>query len=1243
MAPRIFDPTLFKGQGALVTYGAMLAGHAAGSPELANVLADLKDRPLGVFLRWQVNPRIGMPAEPFRVWRRPALPLGEPAEIESEVIPLPPIGQVLSFSEPVVQFSGGVTAGPAPLRVVLLPVADGVGFENVLGVITFDLPPGGFRQVTFAASYITGVLMLGDALLTGVTALAVSAAEKIGGWELVETVGLPVDEGVWADLGPQTHGVKQGLTGAEVPAPDAAADRLKRGVNPWGWHPKFPDGDLAPKWEMPDAAQVIAAAQADLLPMLHDAMALPPFDQAGFTRDVAIPPPQSPAGQQMAGQDGKAVVAPLALLQMAVSSDPIQAVVLGFGTGYAYEDLPPVNFGAMGFFGDKDLSDWDYMVTGLWPEGSDGQGGQVEYAALIPRPARVLPAPPPADLALDFLGHRQPPVPDGPWSAAVRLSWERFVLDNLARVASFAVGRADLGAGGHAEALMERRPAGGGHLTIGDARSPKDPEPTRQGASDSGFPIPNDPGTVSARYGVATQNIFGIWSPWVTHPFQTTQPAPDLVQIVDADLRPEDPGLPATVCPAVLTLDIVVDWRVRRPASVTLGGRLFAAASRHQAPPGGVPAGVQKTLGGAALPVQVTFAGEVPAGVGCDVVCLNDQGSAVVAPGPAQGTSRRYRLTVQGFQIDFAATPHAGLALSARVTEAMAPFRAGAWSPTPKVAYASDPRARPAPPLPVVPLASLPDAAGCCHARIAWAPLPSAAGYVLYTSNEFALLDRLGVAHPAPGASLSQRLAALKAAFNANPDRTAFTRVNAAPLTVTSVDQTLPRGSQAIHVWGVLPLSAGGIEGPWPAGPAAADQLIVYAAPKVAEPAPPTIEVRRVAQGAGFAAEVRVGTRGAAGAHPRRIDLYRTRVADAAKAVDSMGLPVATLTGSGGGWTATPPSPGPGEWIEAVRGTDAPGGSWKHVWYRAVAWAGDLPEKGVRGGRSRPSPAVPVVVPPAGPPPLGPLSASWPGGALGDVQIDAASAVPVAPTPLGPHVLTAEVVEQGVADPLLRLSLPLHQIAAAPPGAGASGLWRPADGAYRMFLRRADTAHALSVTLRLTDPIGRSSERTLRVDAGPILPPPAISPITSFTIAGRGKVFTFTVENTQDLAIAGVPWRLRLTLVRAPAAPGPGPFPLPLPQPLPGRGGRFTPLPGPVGGLTPTRPGGQFVETGGALVYDTAVADIPAVAPDAAFAVTRQRIGGSLTITLFARERLRSIEARVTAPDGAEAVRRARG
>lgn len=1248
MVARIFDPGVFRGQGALMSIEALLRPHwnqRTGSTVDLKYFGNQKE---AIFLRWQLNPQIGMPSEPFKVWRRPATPLLEEQSVPFQVISLPPAGYVVVFEEPVVSFSGMLQGGPADRQVQIVPLADGVGLENMLGMMSFNVPANSSRPITFQAPYITAVLLSGVSTISNLVAVPASAAAKISGWELVETVGLPVSGDAWTGLDGQGHGKEQGLVSAPQQPEAAAADRYRRGINPFGWYPTLPGGRQAPKWELPTAEELIKDAAQDLLPVLRAAMTRVPEQQGAYTRDYTIHPPQSPSGQTMSGNNGKAELAPLTLLQLAVSSDPLLAVVMGFGTGYAYEDLPTLTFGNTQLFGDSNRSDWDFMVTGLWARGLDGKSSPVEYAALIPRPPRPMPPPAPADLRLIELGMHQPPAADQPWSAAVRLSWERLNIDNLSRVASFAVARSDLANAAPADALMERRVVAPGHMPIGNMRSANDPESVRQSATDSGFPIPNVPGSVKAQYGVANQSIFGIWSPWVVQDYVGYQPPPDPVQIADLHLVPADPGAPATVCPGTLSVDFVLDWRVRRVQSVRFRGRLFAATTRHDDPPASFPAQVQTALSGTQTSVVVSFIGDVPSVSNGSIVCLDPQGQEVVAPGPAaQGNSRRYRMTVPGFQLDYGSTPHIGLALQARLTERLAPSRTGPWSPATRVTYASDPRSRPTVVTPLVPLASLPDARGECHARLAWNTQPAAAGYVVYTSNEHTLYERTGQSLPPPGGSLSQRLVAMKSAFNSNPERNAFTRIHEGLLSVTSLDVTLPRGSQAIHCWLVLPVSAGGVEAPWPSGPSAADALIVYAAPKVAEPAPPTMEVIRVRDGDGFGARVTVTTRGTAGANPRRIDLYRTRVSDAAKQLDSMGYPIAEVATTSGPWTVTTAQEPSADWIDRVSGLDAPEGSWKYVWYRAVAWADPSPEQGVLGGRSVPSPAVPVVIPPAAPPPLGDLTLEWPGGGAANVGVRFSTPVPIVTSPLGDHRIDYVVYPRGSSEPLVSNSLKMSDVADTAPPAPESGLWRDAGGDYRMLVRRASEDQALSISVRVTDPLGRSTEKTLEVEAGSVIPLPELSEVSRFSITGRGTLYSFTIHPVLADLIAGRPYTLKLTLHKETGGGTPGIIgrtPGIVLNPGIGRvPGRIFPLPGNLHEtITGTTSSGQFRDQGDTLVYESPLHTIPASPPSGDHVVARQQTGETVTITLTTRGALSGVSIQLTTPDGRETSRKTR-
>ena len=442
------------------------------------------------------------------------------------------------------------------------------------------------------------------------------------------------------------------------------------------------------------------------------------------------------------------------------------------------------------------------------------------------------------------------------------------------------------------------------------------------------------------------------------------------------------------------------------------GGRPSAEPGRGGPPASlSVPAGLQKALGGPpGTAFEVRFDG-APAGTpdaGGSLRHLAADGRTFL-PGPATDAGpRRYRLTIEGFQLDFGAAGHIGLALWAMGEENRPPQRPGPWSKQPSVASASDPR----PPVILleredVLLASMADARGEHHARLDWPAAAGAVGYFIYTTTESKLRADHGLPDPSPDLTLSQRLAELRQRLRINPDRRFFTRINDAPIAATSTEVTIPRGSKEIHLYLVLGVSAGQVESPWPdlGDPKREKRFIAYAAPQQVVPAPPVLEVRRVLDAGATPPffKARVLIRIQPGAVVTRLDLHRVRVPEASLHLDMMGPPVASLTGPAPGWQiAATPADGPvrAQPLGRVEGHDAPSGSWKRVFYRAVAWSADDPERGILGGRSAPSAAQEVVIPPAGPPDLDPLAWSWPGGPLGDIEIATATGVPVAATPL---------------------------------------------------------------------------------------------------------------------------------------------------------------------------------------------------------------------------------------------------
>ncbi len=327
----------------------------------------------------------------------------------------------------------------------------------------------------------------------------------------------------------------------------------------------------------------------------------------------------------------------------------------------------------------------------------------------------------------------------------------------------------------------------------------------------------------------------------------------------------------------------------------------------------------------------------------------------------------------------------------------------------------------------------------------------------------------------------------------------------------------------------VLGVSAGGVESAWPVATDAqcGKRFVAFAAPQTVAPSPPALEVSLVGDGqtVAFAANVRVKT--ASGARVSKVDLHRVRVADAAVSIDTMGPPTATIAGSSGGYTvvATPAGDpdsrsddGREQPIGTITGLDTVPGSWKPVFYRAVAWGTDDADRGQYGVRSQASVARQVVVPPSTPPDLSPLTFVLPVAASANARVDCTTTAPVEPTTLGPHVLEADVVATDPAGVSSSIELvvakaALDQLPTAEPGAGLSGLWRDptvgATTALHLLVRRSDPATTLRARVRLTDPLGRITEHTIDVPVVPPVQPPDITNLTLTTVAG-GTILAFT-------------------------------------------------------------------------------------------------------------------------------------
>jgi hypothetical protein len=1070
------DPVRFHAEGAVVNW-AFVARRLGLPPANAAV----------VELRWMLDAAMGLPSGPFQVWARP-----HSAQAPSEP---------LTFRTMQFEFAGlleFVTWNEGRMSIVEIDVQSTAGGTAVAfaggplptNIVAFTAVAAGVSTVRLSAKFIDCLTFTSGTTIKAVRGVPVTGYANTAGWTLLEIVGLPVHLPQWAGVG--KHGSPQGMVGALTDAPTAAVARLKRGAPPFGWGPAIVAGVPAPAWSAPDFTKLMDEVNSGLLDFLRDIVRnSQPDQQAAQTVTVALPPPQNSLGHKVNKPGSTTTLVPLPMSYMAAMSDPFLNLALGFGTAY------PVT-GDLGRVGGGNVL--DYMITAHWEKGFNGASTPVDLAAVIPAPGPVVPPPAPANIATDVLGLLRPLDSNGPWRASVRTSWDRLPSSELFRVVSFAPARIPTAPPAPATALLQKR-ASGGYVPIGvnTAAHPVDPEAFRMHAIDREFPIPTNPGSQGLKYAVAAQDLYGQWTNWSSTDLTITQPALDPVRIAAAEIKFVGPEV-GSVCPATLQVDFIWDWKIRSPKQVTFVGRFYPAATHGDPPPSVVvPAGLDRSLAGGGAPLTVTFSGDTPSAPGATFLPLLESGEKQSGSfGTEQGEQRRYRMTLSGISLDFASTPFVGLALWAQGQESIAPQRLTPWPDGPSVISTGDPRP---PVIPVfhVKVGSIPDAAGESHVRIQWTTVNNAVGYFVYEASESSLLDAWGLPEPHPADTLDSRLKVVRdnlnsgnGGTNGNAIRKPFHRWNSRALTSTSTDVALPRGSKAIHCFVVLGISAGQVEGEWPKGPNAADSVIAVAAPHITKPAPPMIEAQQVLDGGAFKARLVITTR--PGPRPAAVEIYRVRVDDAAREVDTMGPPIARLTATSGPWVVTTTADAAyGPFISVVQGLDAPSGSWRRVWYRATAWTGQDDKRGGLPGRSEPSNAAFVVVPPADGPSLSAISVAG-GPAPADVLLQWTSSAPLKRTPLGPHLLSVRAVVQGAAPPpLLAVDTTLDAVGNAQPVTG-SGVWIVSTVAglttYRALLRRAATTDVVNFLVGITDPLGRTGSQVLTIAAGPVNPPP---------------------------------------------------------------------------------------------------------------------------------------------------------
>lgn len=1105
MSNYIIDPSSFIAEGAIMDWPALakLLGYSPYNSERRTIE-----------LRWMLNKNLGMPTGPFQVYRRDhyyetyVSTFFEPFLIdENSDFEVNGVKYRLILWGPHSMSSVRLYA-TGPKGSNIFAFSGNAIDSNICATATFD---NNQSHIDLCAPIIDGLLLEPDVHLYQVYihGVEIKALAKAGDWTLIELVGIPVARSDWSDIG--ENGTPQGMVNALRDAPTAAIQRLRRGESLFGWGPLLAPGIPAPNWVKPNFYSLVDEAKEYLNNNLRSIMKnFAPNQQASQKILIPLPPPAS-SGGQMNAEEGKSEFSPLTMMLFAANSDPYLNLALGFGTAYPTSSMElsrghDIYVASTDGKKKKTVIGYDFMIVAHWERGLDGASDPVDYAAIVPWPGIALPPPSPAGLKAEIGGLIPPAKTDDNWRSSVEISWDRPpVLMKLSRATGFAFARAGISPPGGVEALMELRTSGG-LRPIAVIQNLKDLEWQRIHAVDYELQIPSNPGNSLVKYGVAIQDIYGQWTPWATVDCSLSQPKLDQVRIASAKLNPVAPAY-GSVCPTTLEIEFLWDWSIRSPGTISFAGRLYPAAEHGSPPPSyAVPSGLDRSLAGNYPALILSFEGDTPKdpNENAKVIGLDESGEYDVGFGPAQGKeTRRYRLTLSGLLLDFDISRHIGLALWAQCRERIPPQRPGNWSDKPTIISASDPRPPVVEIIPVT-LASLPDASGESHACVSWNTENNAVGYIIYESTETKILQACGRPEPSPNQTLADRRGILMDCFKNPPYpkvrselRREFTRRNSTLIEKSnSQDITLPRGSTEIHLFLVLGVSAGGVEGNWPDGANPEKYLIAIAVPHITKPAPPMLEAHRFFDDTASAYKVNIKITTRPGPRAKRVDLHRVRVDDAAKELDTMGPPIASIKKSVDDWQVNDPDdlqlPIDNSYIQTVKGVDAPEGSWRRVWYRAAAWTEREDPLGNLPGRSPGSNAAWVVIPPSAAPAVSELSLiSW--SQPEDVLIEWTSPAPLKKTPLGSHAMSVTATLAGAdrnKDPLISIvNVPVDKIPQKEPSID-SGVWRitsdeQVPAVYRGLIRNIIRPSVVNFIVRITDPIGRTGESLATIKADP--------------------------------------------------------------------------------------------------------------------------------------------------------------
>jgi hypothetical protein len=616
-------------------------------------------------------------------------------------------------------------------------------------------------------------------------------------------------------------------------------------------------------------------------------------------------------------------------------------------------------------------------------------------------------------------------------------------------------------------------------------------------------------GTRTNQYGVAAMDPFGRWSDWSPVELDLTPRLPEAPRLMALSLTADMTRRTGNLVPHELMFEILWDWQDRSPKRFQLAAVFHARRTLPDGtmddghlPPTTYPPIFQTDNTAAAGPfLELTFLSDSPPGTSpaFDAVPTSSDSRATIELLPpatnslgqnVEGEMRRYRVRLADLSVAFEPDEEWFFSLFVKAAEWRNPSVLSDSTPPlppgrPPRLTAYVPNPIPADPpvfLPATVLwSSLPDAQGASRFRLTFDRVATATGgYAIYQAYEAKLCE---LAHlPAPtGVDLVARATALR--DTATPlvrSTDAFTRVNATlvpqPPAGTPVDYEVELPGT---LDGLVAFAVSAVTRTQEASPLSTPWLFV-AVPRRAVPARPTLALAANPNGT-----VALTCEFAKAPTPARIEIFRVRRELAARDTGTMGPPIHESgpdAWQGLDEQGRPATSGADTARFRFAFVDTVAFSWFAYHYRAIGFGVGDDSTGLVPGRSPQSNLVTVERLPTVPPTMAAAESEQAGADEVTVRFQSDASIEV--TPHGSFSLEVSAYDfaeaQFVEPSALRLFLPLAQPRPADGVLSPGALYaaEPDDSGTRLFEALLDvTGDKYLFRLRLTDPLGRSSER----------------------------------------------------------------------------------------------------------------------------------------------------------------------